>query len=246
MLEKIGLSKAEINVYLALLRLGPVPSNRIIQETSSRKSTVYDSIRRLQEKGLISSAIRDKKTYFEATPPDRLVEFIQDRKRELDGYESEAAELVKSLEKEYGNIKPHAEAHILLGIEGFKTMRRDVLKHATGELLILGGIGREFEAAPSFLNNWNKTRLLKGIKQVVLAKKSFEGRRNLMKKYLIRDFEARFLPKELEGPAVMNIYGDRVATVIWNGNYPICFLLINKETAAAYKGYFNYLWKLAK
>jgi sugar-specific transcriptional regulator TrmB len=86
-LEKIGLSKAEIQVYLTLLKLGPAPSNRIVRETDLRKSTVYDSIRRLQEKGLVSYVIKDAKKYFEATKPDRLVEFVRDKKRELDEYE---------------------------------------------------------------------------------------------------------------------------------------------------------------
>jgi len=60
-LEKIGLSKAEIKVYTTLLGLGSSPSSKIVHETSLRKSTVYDSIRRLQEKGLVSFIIKDSR-----------------------------------------------------------------------------------------------------------------------------------------------------------------------------------------
>ena len=58
-LEKLGLSKAEIKVYLTLLELGSTQSGRIVRETDFRKSTVYESIRRLQEKGLVSHVIKN-------------------------------------------------------------------------------------------------------------------------------------------------------------------------------------------
>ena len=82
-LEKIGLSNAEIEVYLTLLKLGLTPSNKIIRETEFRKSTVYESINRLQEKGLVSSVIKDSRKYFEATESGRLIEFVHDKRREL-------------------------------------------------------------------------------------------------------------------------------------------------------------------
>ena len=66
--------------------------------------------------------------------------------------------------------------------------------------------------------------------------------KNLMGKML----EIKFLPKEIENPSIINIYGDRVANVLWKGKYPICFLLINKEIADSYRNYFEWLWKLAK
>jgi HTH-type transcriptional regulator, sugar sensing transcriptional regulator len=244
-LEKIGLSKAEIKVYLSLLSLGSSPSHLIVRETDLRKSTIYDSLKRLQEKGLVSYINKDYKKYFDATEPESFMEYLQDKKRELDAYESEMVKLIDDIKK---NIKPPksvAEAHVLLGMEGFKTMRRDILKHADKELLLIGAIGREYGAAPAFFKTWNRSRQLKGIKEKVLYKKGYE--KEWIKKPWITEkyFELRFLPEELESPAVINIYGDRVVNVVWTEDYPICFLMVNARLADAYKKYFNYLWKLA-
>lgn len=241
-LEKMGLSKAEVKVYLTLLSLGPSPSNKIVRETDLRKSTVYDSIRRLQEKGLVSYVIKDSKKYFEATEPSRLVEFVHDKKRELDEYEEGIKDLVSSIEKSYGPPRPEAEAHILSGVEGFKTMNRDIIKHADGELLLLGAIIRVFKVMPAFFESWNNTRIRDGIRLRILLKRSVEDNRKLLKRNLVGNFEARVLPKEIENPAVINIYGDRTVNVLWKGDYPLCFMMINKEMAEAYKQYFNYLW----
>ena len=245
-LEKIGLSDAEIDVYLTLLKLGPNPSSRIVRETDFRKSTVYESLGRLQEKGLVSHVTKDSKKYFQASEADRLLEFVEDRKRELEGYEEEIKELIPRIEKSTGKGKPNPEAHVFVGIEGFKTMRRDILKNAKGELLLIGAIGKEYLIAPKFFKNWNRARCIKELNQRVLYKKSYE--QEWVKKPWITEelFELRFLPEELESPAVINIYGDIVANVVWSDDYPICFLMVNKELADAYRKYFEYLWALAK
>ena len=245
-LEKIGLSKAEIKVYLALLQLGSVPSGKIAKETDLRRSTVYDSIKRLQSKGLISYIIKHGMNHFEATPPERIMDFIKEKKRKLDETEKQAENLVKQLKKGFGILKPQAEAQILEGIEGFKTMRRDVLRNSRGEHLLIGAISREDEIMPAFFKDWNKQRQKKRIRIKIIHKKSAKEKAMAKPEFMGKYFETRFLPDEIENPSVINIYGDRVVNVLWKGKNPLCFLLINKDIADSYRKYFDYLWKISK
>jgi sugar-specific transcriptional regulator TrmB len=219
---------------------------RVVHETGFRKSTVYESIKRLQEKGLVSYVVKDAKKYFEAADPDKLLDFVQDRKRVFDEYEKEVHKILPELKKGFTVTKPHAEAHVLVGIEGFKTMRRDALRNAGKEHLLLGSISREHEVIPGFFNSWNTSRLVKGIHLRILHKESTREKAMASWKFMEKNFETRFLPKEIESPAVVNIYGNRVVNVVWKGNHPICFMLINKDIADSYRQYFNYLWKMAK
>jgi HTH-type transcriptional regulator, sugar sensing transcriptional regulator len=242
-LEKIGLSKAEIKVYLALLQLGSVPSGKIAKETDLRRSTVYDSIKRLQSKGLVSYIIKNGMKHFEATEPERIIDFIKENKRKLDETEKQAKNLVQELKKGSDILKPQAEAQILEGIEGFKTMRRDVLRNSDGEHLLIGAISREEEVIPGFFKDWNKQRQKKKIKLKILHKISAKEKAMTKKEIMGKYFETKFLPEEIESPAVINIYGDRVANVLWKNNNPLCFLLINKDIADSYRKYFDYLWK---
>jgi len=246
-LEGLGIAGAEVQVYLALLKLGQSPLNKVVRETSLQKSTVYNSATRLQEKGLVSNVIRDSRRYFEAVEPERLIEFLHERKKRVDECEEELKELMSRIKKSADPSKPAVEAHVFVGLEGFKTMRRDVLKNSGGELLMLGAIGKEWKLMPAFYKNWNKSRLVKGIHVRILYKKSLEKvRKEANKMDMIGKFDARILPEELESPAVINVYGDRVANIVWRNDYPICFLMINRETANAYRKYFEYLWKRAK
>jgi HTH-type transcriptional regulator, sugar sensing transcriptional regulator len=246
LLERIGLSNAEVRVYLALLSLGSVPSSRIVDETSLRKSTVYESIGRLQERGLVSYVIKDKRRYFEGADPEKLVDFVEDQKRLLDEYGRAVADLVPAIRGGLTPGRPRAEAHVLAGVEGFKTMRRDILRSAKGELLLLGAISRENEVMPAFYKNWNTSRQLKGIFLRVLHKESARRKAMTDKRFMGELFETRFLPRELESPAVINVYGDHVVNVLWKRDYPLCFMLINQDIADSYRRYFEYLWDIAK
>ena len=245
-LEKIGLSRAEIKVYIALLQLGSVPSGQIAKETDLRRSTVYDCFRRLQSKGLISFIIKNGMKHFEATPPERIMDFIKETKRKINETEQEAENLVKQLKAGFNILKPKAEAQILEGIEGFKTMRRDVLRHSDGEHLLIGAISREDEVMPAFFKDWNKQRQKKKIRIKILHKQSAKEKVVSKKEIMGNFFETKFLPEEIESPAVINIYGDRVVNVLWKDKTPLCFLLINKDIADSYRKYFNYLWKISK
>lgn len=245
-LEKIGMSKAEIKVYLALLGLGSVPSGKIVQQTNFRKSTVYESIKRLQDKGLVLYIIKNGTKHFEASDPERIIDFIEEEKRNLGETQDQAQKLISHLKKGFDMIKPHAEAHVLEGIGGFKTIRRDILRNSKGEHLLIGAISREDEVMPGFFKDWNKKRQKKKIKIRILHKESARRKAMAKRKFMGNLFETKFLPEELESPAVINIYGDRVVNVLWKKKYPLCFLLINKEIANSYRKYFNYLWKIAK
>src|SRR3989344_6412748 len=161
-LENIGLSKAEVQVYSALLKLGSSSSGKIVAETSLRKSTVYECINRLGDKGLVSYVIKDSMKYFEAAQPEKLLDFMQEKKREINRQEKQLNSLIPKLKSEFDFLKPRAEAHVYLGVEGFKTMRRDSLRNANGEILLIGAISREDEVMPGFYKWWNKERQAKG------------------------------------------------------------------------------------
>src|SRR3989338_328236 len=120
-LEKVGISKAEARLYLALTRLGSSSTGAIIKETGLRKSTVYESLGRLMEKGLVSYVIKNNIKFFEASDPERLVDFIDEKRREMEESKDDIRKILPDLKSMGNALKPHAEAHVLFGIEGFKT-----------------------------------------------------------------------------------------------------------------------------
>jgi len=241
-LQELGLTQNEIKIYTALLNLGSAPSGKITFECGLHRSRVYEGLNRLIEKGLVSFVKDGNVTCFEATSSERIIDVLEDEKRSLEKRIRKVKKHIPELNR-LRETKPTAEANILQGVEGFKAMRRDVLKHAAGEHLMIGAIAREDRVMPLFFEKWNAERKRLGIKIRVLYKHSAKGTSMVMRKH---HAESRFLPPYIDNPAVINIYGDRVVNVLWKGDYPLCFVMVNKDIADAYRKYFELLWGISE
>lgn len=238
-MQEIGLTRNEIKIYSALLKLGSAPSGKITFETGLHRSRVYEGLNRLAEKGLVSFVKKGFAMYFEATSSEKILDVLEEEKSRIDEKIKSMQKIIPELNK-FRETKPTAEAYILQGIEGFKAMRREVLKYAKNEHLMIGAIARENEAMPVFFEKWDRERKKKEIKLRILYKAEARGKAMTKRPY---HADSRFLPDFISNPAVINIYGDRVVNVLWKGNYPICFVMANKDIADAYRKYFELLWR---
>ena len=75
-LEKLGLTKAEILVFSTLVQGGSSGIGNVIKKSQLHRGTVYNTLQRLIQKGLVSYVIKSNKKYFSASEPDFLKEFL--------------------------------------------------------------------------------------------------------------------------------------------------------------------------
>jgi sugar-specific transcriptional regulator TrmB len=236
-LQEIGLTNSEINIYTALLKTGSTKVGILIKEVSLHRSRVYEAINRLIEKGLVSYVIKNNIKFFQAADPDRLLSYIEEQKEKLNEKEESIRKILPELKKQISPLMPNAEAHVLYGKEGFKTMRKDVLKQKK-TLYLIGAVGKEDKAVRYFFPNFNNLRIKSKIKMKILYDSEVKGK-EITKLELL---DTKFLPKGYSSPAVINVYADRVVNVLWNNEIPICFMIINKEIADSYRKWFKLLW----
>jgi len=83
-LEKIGLTKGEIKVYFALLELGDSTIGPISKKSNVTSSKTYPILERLSKKGLITSVIKSGTTHFQAFNPNRILNYVNEKKKELE------------------------------------------------------------------------------------------------------------------------------------------------------------------
>ena len=76
-LEDIGLTPAEIKIYLALLELGATTAGPILQKTGLQNSVVHMTLNKLVDKGLISFVKEGKINHYQAANPKHIIEFIK-------------------------------------------------------------------------------------------------------------------------------------------------------------------------
>ena len=97
LLEEIGLTKGEIKVYLTLLKLGETTTGKIIEEAQISSGKIYEILEKLIKKGLASFIIREKTKYFSPASPNRIVDYIREKEKELNQKEQELLKELPSL-----------------------------------------------------------------------------------------------------------------------------------------------------
>lgn len=230
-LSEIGLSEGEIRVYLALLKLGSVQVSKIKEETRLHRTTIYDFVEKLLNKGLINYVIRNNVKYYNATHPNKLLDFIMEKEESI-------KEILPQLAALSETKKEEIKVEVYKGVEGFKAVLSDIIR--VGEDMVGFGIdeAKFKEKFPILMEQYFKKELEKGIKERLLASEKT--------KFLFRKKTAkyRFIPNEFFNPTPTAVYGNKIAFIVWE---PLTVVMIeNSELADSYKKYFEMLWNGAK
>ncbi len=82
-LSNLGLDEVEISIYLILLQKGDLSQQEIAETTGLLRQTVYDRIRRLEAKGIISRTNKESKPLFLAISPEIFIEQIKEKEKQV-------------------------------------------------------------------------------------------------------------------------------------------------------------------
>lgn len=242
-LEKAGLTKGEIRVYLALLELGETSTGLIIKHSKITGSKVYEILEKLKEKGLASYVTKEKIKYFQAAPPNRIIDYIEKKEQEIKNNKEEIKSLLPQLESKQKSLQLSQNAQVFEGWEGLRTVFNMMIKETKkGETYYVFAVGNELknEQVVNFLRNHHQRRIEKGVKVKLLTRSSD-------KKYLtdwgkFKDLEMRFYEHSL--PIGIFIFGDYTATITFS--HKTAFLIKSQYVADSYKEFFKETWKKAK
>jgi len=229
-LEKMGLTRNESIVYISLLRLGITSAQNLVKESELHRSRVYDCLESLQRKGLVSFVVKDYKKYFQAAEPDKLLDYIDEQKEVV-------KQILPELKKIEGIKREEISASVYKGKEGLKTIHSEMLKEAK-DIMVLGAKALIYSELQYFLPNFERERIKKGMKWTCLWDKK-EYKKRIPNKSGI---QGKVLPEGFDSNGVVNIFGNKVAIVLWKEKYPSGFMIDNKDIADAFRKWFEIIY----
>jgi len=242
-LEQIGFNKSEIKVYLTLLKIGSSTTGPIITESRTANSKIYEVLKKLIEKGLVSHFIKENVKYYKATNPKMLLNYLDERKEKIEKEKEKITKLLPSLIAYSTENEEENEAVIFSGPRGVKTAFTNLVDELEkGEEVHIMGV---YDFGSKFLSSalhFQKIRSHKKIKAKFLINENMKNIAEQFKKY--PPIEIRFLPKELFTPAIFLIYKDKV--IINLAKEMTFFVLKSKSAKEAFDAYFKLLWKKAR
>jgi sugar-specific transcriptional regulator TrmB len=234
-LRSLGFSDKESKVYVASLKLGSAPIQKIAKLATVNRATTYVLVEGFMKKGLMSSYTQGKKRLFTPESPDKLSALIREDKAVIEAKENTINQILPSLSGLYdttqGGNKPQVKFYE--GKLGLNSVREEMLKAKEKEIFgifdldALDGIFTPEESA-----NFHKKRLSKKV-NVHTIYSSSKG--DILKDSKLEKVVYRYIDKsKYNSPIDISVFDDNVAITSFKD--PIMSVIIqNKPIAEAIK-----------
>src|SRR3989344_3621604 len=222
-LEKLGFSPNEIKVYIALNSHGSTKAGKVAKIAHIDRSSCYNALKTLLDKGLASYVLIGNVKWFQATGPKRLLDYLKEQ-------EEDVKSILQKLDEMHKATKIEGQVRLFKGIKGIKTIFLDIIKEKKDNY-VFGSEGQFSEKMPEFALQFDRLKRENNIHTKLIIRK---GRKELDS----TTTEYKHLPEITESPAVTNIYGNKIAILIWTDE-PEGVIIENEAAAQAYKSYFD-------
>lgn len=244
LLQEIGLTEGETKVYFALVKLGLTKSGPLAKESGVSYSKVYKIIEKLEKKGIVGHVLKGEVKYFQATNPNRIIEYIEEKEKALEDKKKQVAKMIPEILNYLSKSGNSSEAAIYDGFKGaanlFKTMLDELNKGE--EYYVIGATYGEVKGLRDFFYKHHLRRAEKGIRLKMLANSEVKGNIEPTTKKIA---EIKYLPQYLMTKMEIVFYKDKSFIILWTES-PVAFLIKNAEASKSFKQYFDFLWKIAK
>src|SRR3989344_47198 len=227
-LEQVGFSKGETEIYLVLLKIGESTASEIAKHTKIARPNVYDYLNKLKEKGLTGFVSKNHKMYYFPSSPERIIDYI-DEKKDI---------LLSNIDNLLDLYKPEKEAskiEVYEGSEGFKILMNDIIKN-NKDFVGWGGSDKVRE----YVSEHIVERYLNLRKKMnIHGKMLYAETENVLETPLTK---FKKIPKEFTSPSTIISYGNNVAIMIYTA-IPVIIIVRSKELSKSYKKHFELLWE---
>jgi sugar-specific transcriptional regulator TrmB len=240
-LEELGLSRQEAEMYIAVLQLGESKASLAAQKAGVTRAGAYYTLKLLKERGLVSEVIKSGVVHYAAVSPARLPELVDE-----EGERKKA--LLSDVMSQLGGLQQTAlqrpTIEIYEGYEGFKTIfsklveRPNVLFRCYLSSAVL-------DYLPHFHEQFRKRRVARNIKIRTLTERTslLEEIKKLDKKELreIRYLDGLFYDTDI----LYYILDDAIVIIRANRQHQIAIYIKEEKLAHLHRNIFDLLWKQA-
>ena|SRR3989339_61070 len=251
LLNKLGFSDKSAKLYLALLQLGPSSVRKLAEFCELNRGTTYDTLKWLQERGVVTFYQKQTKQYFVAENPEKLLNLAKNQEEELKEAQKRISKAIPELQALYnkGGERPVARYYEK---DEISKILQDVLDtcEETGEMVyrIYSAEGIREYLYDSF-DTFSDVRIAKGIAVKVIAMGKGGELRGLDERKWLKVTRDPHLTSPYKGEEYINntyiiLYPGKTAYVSLNAKKePIGVVIENDGVFETQKIIFDNLWK---
>lgn len=227
-LQRIGFSRKESEIYLALAQGGNMSANDIAKRTSTNRTVCYNVLQQLVDRGVVSYSKKDSKRMFLVANPKSLLADIKEQ-------EEVARGLVQEIESISVEKNEEQSVEVFEGSNGLKQIFNEIRE--CKELYVLNATGLIFEhlrfSASHIIDDINKRKNIHII-----------GTQSMKKTQLALTLKAKikYLPSSAENYATTLIFDGKVIIQTLKSK-PFMVKISDRSIYEGYKKDFSVLWQ---
>lgn len=244
-LRNLGLTDYETKVYLALLEIGEGTSGDIIKKADIHTGKIYEILESLKNKGLVSEITKNNIKNYSATQPERIFDYLNVKKRELEKTESDISAIMPLLlEKVKSATKKPVKIEIYTGFEGMKTaFSKETSRYSKNTEVLVFGIQPKADYSKLITDFFSYSVYPERKRKGVITRKIKDTASRNQKASSDYPKKVRYL--EYKSMTIVEVYKDLVMIEFHLEN-PIVITIEGEEVAKSFKNQFEVMWKAAK
>jgi HTH-type transcriptional regulator, sugar sensing transcriptional regulator len=240
-LLELGLSQREALVYVAVLEVGHGVVTEITRRAGINRTTGYDILTSLVNKGLISVSGKRPKQEYAAENPDKLLQYLKDQQNVAEQRMITAQSFIPQL-KAVHKLGDRPKVRYYEGVDGLKEVYEDTLR-SKEDLRSLAHVDEAENALEGYFPKYYQRRAANNIAIRAIFPDS-PGARHLKTKDGIEKRKSLIVSSnEFDLKPEINVYDDKVMIASWREKLGI--IIESQEIADAMKMLFELAWKEA-
>lgn len=201
-LKSLGLDEKQTKVYLACLELGTGTIHDVSQKSGIKRTSIYNFLDDLKQKGVISEVIEKNKITLVAVDPNSLVLKAEKQFEDM-------KKILPELMGIYNLPSNKPKVRFYEGIDGIKNAYEDMVQSGE-DIYGYSDYDKMFTTMPNeYLWTIPEGRVKRKMKFFCIAKDGLRGRE--VKSMDTKQLRETKLVKDVEFDTEINIYGNKVA-----------------------------------
>ena len=246
LLQQLGLSIQQANIYLSSLAIGAQPASVIAKNTGLKRAHTYNLLEQMKDAGYIQEFIKDGVRHFVSCSPATLLSMLTNRAQEIEVRKEKLLQMLPVLDTIRNPLIVQPKVRFYQGVEGLKEVYNDTIREPVGAIYALCDWDHLFPATESKeLHDWMwdyaDRRAAKNISFLAIANKSPESdvafRLGRKQKRKIKMLKGVYLPVELM------VYGSKVALMSTKDDM-VGVIIENAAIAETLRNFHQAMWPL--
>ena len=242
-IERFGLTQREALAYLALLSFGSASAKDVATESNLNRSSTYVLLESLVKKGFASISVKDSNRLYISSPPERLVQALEDDAKIAAERLGEAQSILPELKSIFSCVGPKPKVTFYEGAQGIETVYEDTLA-SSETILAYASIENMHAALPHYFPDYYKRRAAKGIDIRSIHPDTPEALERTQRDSEEARDSALVPRKRYDFSPEINIYDNKIVFMSLREKFGL--IIESEEIADAMKKIFELSWAEAK